>query len=57
MENNYIQAPQTSQHITYIKGKAPRVKHARRREVPKEYRKSQVAKIKAALQANLWQFR
>ena len=39
MSQNYIQAPTQSEPVTYHKGKAKRIKHAKRNDVPKFYRK------------------
>lgn len=40
MEIRYIQAPYIPQPIVTIKGKVPRVKPAKRKDVPLMYRKS-----------------
>lgn len=45
MKQNYIQAPQISQAITTHKGKAPKVKHVKREEVPEFYRKKRPEKL------------
>lgn len=39
MSQNYIQAPSQSKNMTYHKGKTKRIKHAKRNDVPKFYRK------------------
>lgn len=57
MNQNYIQAPLEYGAPTYHKGKVRRVKRAKRREVPKEYRKSFLANIKSALHEILWYLR
>lgn len=43
METNYIKAPQSTQPITITNGKVPRVKRAKREEVPEAYRKKRIA--------------
>lgn len=57
MKPVYIMAPSIEGTVTPIKCKTRRIKRARRREVPQEYRKNSIAKIKAALQEILWYFR
>lgn len=49
MLENYIQAPSTPHPVTITKGKVPRVKPAKREEVPEFYRKKRfvyLAKLK-----------
>lgn len=57
MNQNYIQAPLEYSAPTYHKGKIKRVKRVKRSEVPQEYRKSCIAKIKSILHEILWYFR
>jgi hypothetical protein len=45
----YIQAPQPINPITIHKGKVPRVKRAKREEVPEFYRKKRFSSLKRHL--------
>ena len=45
----YIQAPYIATPITVIKGKAPRIKRAKRKDVPIEYCKKPVINLKKYL--------
>lgn len=46
MQEYYIKAPLSKPNITVIKCKAPRHKRAKRKNVPKEYRKDRLKPLK-----------
>lgn len=51
----YIQAPYEPQPIEYHKGKVKRIKHARKRDVPKAYLKDRKAKARRVFDEIAWQ--
>ena len=53
----YIQPPEMEfQAITYHKHKRKRMRHAKKKDVPQDYRKNRIAKLKKQINEVKWQF-